>query len=143
MLTFVPDTIDDLEHLEANFAESFDLSDFLKEDAAGEEEETDVTLELPRFRIEDCLLFNEDLKSLGIRDVFGSSSTDFEGLCREKLEQVDEVSDVDPLFSCHRPFLFLVVDSKTSLVVFAGRVTDPNSDDEDEEEDVDTEEDQK
>lgn len=106
---------------------------------------------MPRFKVESSELLDDDLQSLGMKAAFNSEQADFSRMSREEvwITQVmhKAVVDVDeegtiayavtialwryrsasysPGIRIDRPFLFLIRDDKTGLILFMGAVSDP------------------
>jgi serpin B len=112
-----------------------------------------VNVTLPRFKLSWTKSLNEPLKLLGMRKAFHGSAADFSGLARgEKLyidlvqhEAVVEVNEegtkaaavtagvaaaislpMPSVFRADRPFLFLLRDAESGLVLFLGRLARPS-----------------
>ncbi len=112
-----------------------------------------VMVSLPRFRLVSELELNAPLGRLGLKQSF-SDSADFSGITPEKpfyikaalhkaYVDVDEegteaaastviifdessVADNPIIFNANHPFLFLIRDNHTGLILFIGRVADPS-----------------
>jgi len=114
----------------------------------GFEKPPEVDVYLPRFKVDHSALLNDDLKSLGMGVAFAAGQADFSKTCRgqvwisrvihKAVVDVDErgtvgsaVSAVEEAFCgpttfiFDRPFLFLIRDEKTGLILFVGAVEDP------------------
>ena len=111
-------------------------------------------VKIPKFQIESKFDLLDKLQSLGIKDLFDKQKADLSGfngkkdLFGSKMIQkafiaVDEegseaaaatglvvssrsLSSQPPTFDCDHPFVFLIEDSKTGLMLFTGRVVDPS-----------------
>jgi len=117
----------------------------------------EVTISLPKFKIEDSFQLNEGLQKVGIRDAF-SDGADFSGISsvRLKIDEVVHKSFIDvnekgteaaaatgikmvPLsmtirpesakkvFNADHPFIFAIQHVATEAVLFIGRYTGPSS----------------
>lgn len=109
-------------------------------------------LQLPRWKSEASYLLNEPLKRLGMTDAFDGSKADFSGMSEQRLTitkviqktfiSVDEkgteaaaataigmsrsIPPKIPDFVVDRPFVFVIGDTKTGCVLFAGVISDPS-----------------
>ena len=115
-----------------------------------------VELTLPKFKIESQLELVDNLKAMGITDMFDETKADFsdmtggvnKGLYVSKVVQKAfiEVNEdgaeaaaatagimmmramvIVPSFTCDRPFMFMIRDNLTGVTLFSGHVTDPTS----------------
>ena len=142
---------EDLEDLEEAMSKVADLNSILVF-----ERESNVDVTLPRFKLESELDLKEPLKQLGMTDMFKKIKADFSGMTGgtknplfvSKIKQkafieVNEegaeaaaatfvavslfksVSGI-PEFRCNRPFMFLIRDNLTGMILFSGHVTDPS-----------------
>jgi serine protease inhibitor len=111
---------------------------------------------LPRFRLESAFNLRRELDGLGMHSTFDPSAADFSGIsASQKLALaavihkaavvVDEQGHIlgptppaeppkinrpqvaPPVFRADRPFLFLIRDNRTGVIVFMGRVVRPES----------------
>jgi serine protease inhibitor len=113
------------------------------------------TLKLPKFKFEDSLPLNDPLKALGMKTAFDTTNADFSGIAPalsisavlqktfvEVKEEGTEAAAVtgislpeessieipppDPFeMIVNRPFLFLIEDDQTGVILFMGVVFDP------------------
>ena len=143
-------TYTSLADLEEAMSKVTDLNSLLK---FGQKNEVEVTL--PRFKLVSELDLVEPLEQLGMTDMF-SRKADFsgmtggtnEGLYVSKVVQKAfvEVNEegaeaaaataaitfdvlsisIPPQFKCDRPFIFLIKDNLTGMILFSGHVTDPS-----------------
>lgn len=108
---------------------------------------------IPKFKIESTHELNDPLKNLGLTDMFDESAADFSGMSDKEelyvskvvqkafIEVNEEGSEaaaatgiimmtrmmvLTPQFRCDKPFLYLIKDNLTGLVLFAGRLSDPS-----------------
>ena len=111
---------------------------------------TRVHLEIPTFKIESTLQLTKILKEFGMTDMFDDTAADFGGISDENLVvsdaiqkafmEVDEVgttaaaataivigtrSATSKKIVANRPFLFVVRDLQTGLLLFQGMVANP------------------
>ncbi|HEX5053108.1 MAG TPA: serpin family protein [Planctomycetota bacterium] len=116
-----------------------------------------VRVSLPRFRVAAGHFLREPLIALGMHDAFAPGAADFSAMDPQKQLVVDDLVhrtwiDVDEngaeaaaatamvlkagaaaprgepkLFVADRPFAFVLRDTRTGLVLFAGRVDDPRA----------------
>lgn len=109
-----------------------------------------VIISLPRFKSSSGFGLVEPLQALGMKDAFSESAADFSLITAERpffveavfhkvYVTVDEegteaaaatgLSHTDSFpeaFDANHPFLFLIRDTKTSCILFLGRVADPS-----------------
>lgn len=117
-------------------------------------EETEVKLELPRFKIDHSTSLKEDLQQLGIKRIF-QENAELGGISRggqlpikvsdvfqKTVVLVDEtgstassasgsslvftIASEPESFVANRPFLFFIEEESTGTVLFAGKVEDPS-----------------
>jgi serpin B len=118
--------------------------------------ECEFHVSLPRFKLETSHDLVDNLKAIGLKDMFGSNA-DFSGIDGSKnlyvkcvmqkafIEVNEEGSEAaaatamvinykssrvthPQTFICNRPFLFAIKDQLTGMVLFTGRVANPNKD---------------
>jgi serpin B len=118
-------------------------------------QETRMNFDMPRFKFTTSLQLRKSLISLGMRTVFAGATADLSGMSEEHLSvsevihqtfiEVDEkgteaaaatavvtrgyasvVATPDPI-SIHvdRPFMFVIRDNRTGVILFLGRVSEP------------------
>ncbi|XP_057182133.1 antithrombin-III [Triplophysa rosa] len=117
--------------------------------------ETTVTMQIPRFRIEDSLSLKEELEKMGLEDLFSPTRASLPGMVAEDgpnlyisdayhkafLEVNEEGSEaaaatavvakgrsLNPFresFIANRPFLLLIRESSINALLFTGRVANP------------------
>ncbi len=152
MVFVLPDKVDGLAALEKSMSAE-KLSKWISELKAPSEK---VLIALPRFELAPpAIALAEHLASLGMTDAFDAGKADFSGMSAEKglaigtvvhkaFVKVDEKgteaaaatavamagagADMSkPIeFLLDHPFLFLIVDRSSDLILFMGRVTDPS-----------------
>ena len=108
---------------------------------------------IPKFKLETSHNLNAPLQALGMTDMFDSNSADFSGISGKQdlfvsdvlqkafIEVNEEGSEaaaatgaimmtrmmvMNPRLLCNRPFLFVIKDKLTGMVLFNGRVVNPN-----------------
>ena len=145
MLVILPDNIDGIDALEDSIT-----ADMIKQ-WRQEVHSTDITLVLPKFKIEATYDLIMILKDLGIRDVFNPGIADLSGIgnspnlyvssaFQKTFVDVNEngteaaavtalaLSDSSsPLFVANHPFIFIIQDDETGTILFMGRVMDPTT----------------
>ncbi|NPV52948.1 MAG: serpin family protein [Firmicutes bacterium] len=113
-----------------------------------------VEVFLPRFKLEERFLLNEQLQGLGMIDAFDENAADFSGMTpgrdlhiskviHKAFVEVNEegteaaaatavimdtkamILDVPPVFRADRPFVFLIRDLRSGSILFMGRLADP------------------
>ena len=109
---------------------------------------------LPKFKVESDFDLGNALKALGFVDMFDEAKADFSGMTpsgskdlyvsavvQKAFVEVNEEGAeaaaatagvmamrslvIEPTFICDRPFMFIIKDKLTGVVLFQGRVTDP------------------
>ena len=139
-----------LDDLEEAMSKVTDLNYILKF-----EQKTNVDVTLPRFKLESQLDLVEPLMQLGMTDMFDETKADFSGMTggtnkglfvsqvvQKAFVEVNEegseaaaatfavimskTSQSRPEFRCDRPFMFLIRDNLTGMILFSGHVTDPS-----------------
>lgn len=147
MTIILPNKKNGLEKLEKDLLK-FDFSKGLKF-----ENPRTYHIQIPKFKIESRFDLVDKLQSLGITDLFDKSKADLSGFTGNKdlfgskmiqkafIEVNEEGSEAaaatglvassrslgsqPPIFLCDHPFVFLIKDSKTELILFTGRIVDP------------------
>ncbi len=143
MLIALPDPDRDLAQVEAT------LSPELLEQWCGSLRQTDLMVTVPRFGMTYRTELRTTLQDLGMGLAF-TGQADFSGMTDSRIFidqvihkariEVDEKGteaaavtavtmrkSAKPRFRADRPFLFLIRDTKTGAVIFAGRVVDPGA----------------
>ena len=112
-----------------------------------------VDLRLPRFKLSHSLTLSDSLKQMGMEDMFNEDKADLSGITGENdlyvssvlqkvfVEVNEEGSEaaaataevtrcLPPLnqkFNVDHPFLFIIRDKLTGMILFQGRVVDPSA----------------
>ncbi len=147
MVFFLPDKAEEFLQMENKFGD-FDFSSL-----AAKGHKIKFDLSIPRFKLETSHSLNEPLAALGMGKMFQGASADFSGVSGKKDLYVSAVMQkafvevneegteaaaatggvmmmrmamITPRFALDRPFLFAIVDNLTGMVLFTGRVTNPN-----------------
>ena len=117
--------------------------------------EIEVEVSIPKFKVESKHELNEPLKKLGLQHMFDSREADFSGITGHRdlfvstvlqkafIEVNEEGAEAaaatgaimmlksmpmrKPTFTCDHPFLFMIKDNLTGLVLFSGKVIHPKS----------------
>ena len=117
-----------------------------------------VDVYIPKFKVASNYLLNESLIKLGMPTAFDDSAADFTGLSikwgrllyisrvfhQAHIEVNEEGTEATaatavvikyrclppkpPVFRADRPFIFMITDDETGLILFLGRVNDPGAD---------------
>uniref|UniRef100_A0A672IRZ6 Serpin peptidase inhibitor, clade C (antithrombin), member 1 n=1 Tax=Salarias fasciatus TaxID=181472 RepID=A0A672IRZ6_SALFA len=102
--------------------------------------ETTVSVQLPRFRVEDSFSLKEKLQSMGLRDLFNADRASLKNLFsdRQVNEEGSEAAAATSVvvigrsinlnrevFVANRPFLLLIREATINTLLFVGRVADP------------------
>ena len=148
MLIILPNENDGLVKLEK------DMDNFDPTTGFVLEKEADIEIGLPKFRLESTHDLGGPLKQLGLQSLFDGRA-DFSSISRCKdafvsniiqkvfIEVKEEVSEVlprsipamsrgvnqpteRPKFICDHPFLFAIKENLTGIVVFSGKVVQPD-----------------
>ena len=114
-----------------------------------------IEILIPKFKLEFCSEFEKVLCSLGATDMFSDRSADFSGITQEKpglkvgsvvqkafIEVNEEGTEaaaatavimvlrcalpIPLVFNADHPFLFMICDKATKLIMFMGKVEDPS-----------------
>jgi len=147
MLVFLSRKPEDFDAMEEKFG-SFDYSNLKLSGAIK------FDLSFPKFKLESKHDLVENLKKIGLDDMFVAGKADFSGMDGTRnlyassvvqkafIEVNEEGSEAAAAtgmvmmmrsmpappqkFTCDRPFLFAIKDNLTGMVLFTGRVTDPS-----------------
>ena len=148
--SYAPPSYRSLDDLEDAMSKVTDLNSILKF-----EQKLAVKVTLPRFKLESELDLDEPLMQLGMTDMFGRDA-DFSGMTggtntglyvskvlQKVFVEVNEegteaaaatfatfntrMAPRIPEFTCLRPFMFLIRDNLTGMILFSGHVTDPSN----------------
>ena len=149
MIFFLPDNPFGFQHMETKLMSGFDVSSLELRS------ETRIDLFVPKFKIRTNHDVTGALKGLGLGDLFIQGSSDFgkltqssctsvSGMRQEACIEVNEegseaaaatgvimtdgISSDRPEFRLDRPFVFMIKDNLTKLILFQGRVMNPAND---------------
>ena len=114
-----------------------------------------VDLSLPRFKLSHSLALSDSLKQMGMEDMFNEGKADLSGITGENdlyvssvlqkvfVEVNEEGSEAtaategeerarglpppNQKFNVDHPFLFIIRDKLTGMILFQGRVVDPSA----------------
>ena len=116
-------------------------------------QKNEFDVQIPKFILETSHNLDETLQELGMTDMYNEKEADFSGISGTKdlhvsnvfqkafIEVNEEGSEaaaatgaimmtemmvMNPKFMCNRPFLFVIKDNLTGMVLFNGRVVNPN-----------------
>ena len=149
MVIILPNKKDGLLKLEEQLR-SVDLSEIFNQKTAMET----VSLSLPKFKIDSTHDLKDSLTKIGIQHMFDEKNADFSGMSEAKelfvsrmiqkafievneegseayaatmADMVDGIATaVKPLqFTCDHPFLFMIKDHLTGMILFSGKITNP------------------
>ena len=151
-LTILLPRNNDLAHLEA----SLDAEKLSRWRMGMVEKQVDVYI--PKFKVASSYLLNESLIKLGMPTAFDDSAADFTGMSikwgrmlyiryvfHQAYVEVNEegteaaaatavvikirgLPPKPPVFRADRPFIFMITDDQTGLILFLGSVNDPGAD---------------
>jgi len=116
---------------------------------------TNVEIYIPKFKVESTLELNKPIQNIGITDIFDVSKADLSGMTGNKNLYVSTViqkafvevneegaeaaaatgavfmsksAPMSKIFECNRPFIFLIREKSSGLVLFSGRMINPVQD---------------
>ncbi len=152
MLVLLPRRADGLAELEASLTAE-KLAAWLPKLQTQE-----VVVSVPKFKMTLNYALGEILRAMGVRDAFNLAAADFSGMTEQEGIAVSEIAhkafvDVNeegteaaaatgmavlgcadeipiPVFRADHPFLFLIRDTRSGVVLFLGRLADPKALDE-------------
>ncbi|KAK2171309.1 hypothetical protein NP493_1080g00004 [Ridgeia piscesae] len=152
MIVLLPRQLDGLESLEKNLTADR-LQQALRAVSSARPDEVDISL--PRFRLEQTCPLTDMLVALGMGNLFAADKADLSGMAggrqlyvssavhKAVIDVTEEGSEAaaatavaatlrclphDPLqFVADHPFVFFVVDNRSSSIIFFGRLTRPSS----------------
>jgi len=154
MILLLPRPDSSLEELEKSLEKVPDINTVLKFPPLPGKSK--VELSLPKFKLETQLDLNDNLKAMGITDMFDENKADFSKMrsggkkdlyvskvVQKAFIEVNEDGTeaaaatagvmmmramvMNPSFTCDRPFMFMIKDNLTGVTLFSGHVTDPTS----------------
>ena len=155
MIFILPDNKDGLPKLEEQLnAVQFDIDGGMMSRIHWFDEERDVKVGVPKLKIESTHDLKDPLKKIGLEHMFDANKADFSGITGKKDLYVSKVIqkafieineegaeasaasgaamvekgfrfETDPLFICDHPFLFMIKDNLTGMILFSGKVTNP------------------
>jgi len=149
MTIILPNKKDGLQKLEERLR-SVDLSEIFNQKTAMQR----VSFSLPKFKIDSTHDLKDPLTKIGIQHMFDQKNADFSGMSEAKelfvshmiqkafIEVNEEGSEASaatgaamrvragiptkPLqFTCDHPFLFMIKDHLTGVILFSGKITNP------------------
>jgi serpin B len=148
MIFFLPEKAEDFSSMEIKFG-SFDFASF----KPGRKMKVEVAV--PKFTLKTTHKLDEPLQStVGMRSMYDAGKADFSkmsqrgkdlyvsAVIQKAFVEVNEegteaaaatgaimmtrMAMISPQFRLNRPFLFVIRDDLTGMILFAGKVTDPN-----------------
>ena len=149
MVFILPDTLDGLSSLENRLS-----PDLLQGFRSSLKSNSDVEVYIPKFKVETKFELAPVLSKLGMPNAF-SQNADFSGMDKTKevsisnvihqafVEVNEEGTEAaaatavkmmkraairNPVFKADKPFLFYIIDRKTNIVLFSGRLVRPEED---------------
>ena len=160
MIIILPPFEDDSLHTTVQRMTPETIQGVMAEVKSGFYEVDDLTVELPKFKIEQTFELDHTLKQLGLQTFFDETQSDFSNFKDKNAKDTDpifftrarhksfiEVNEegseaaaatalfgfrsARPLFHTHfianHPFMFLIYDEKTDMILFFGVYQDPKA----------------
>ena len=153
MMFILPNQKNGLKKLEEEF-ENVDLSLIARTKMTRFEKE--VSIAIPKFKVESSLNLKDSLQRIGLKHMFDVKQADFSGMTDTKelfvseviqkafIEVTEEGTEASaatatnfqqkssfnnkntPEFICDHPFVFMLKDNLTRMILFTGKITNPS-----------------
>ena len=153
MIFILPNQKDGLKKLEEEF-ENVDLSVINR--AKTPRVEKEVAIAIPKFKVESLHNLKDSLQRIGLKHMFDAKQADFSGMTDTKelfvseviqkafIEVTEEGTEASaataanfqqkssfnkkntPEFICDHPFVFMLKDNLTGIILFTGKITNPS-----------------